>query len=78
MKCIQHLGTRRCENDAIPGSNYCPAHLLDAAGATPRDLLYAQIDGIIGTTSEAPCSTGDEAGEPPAGAGKWTPGSSKP
>ncbi len=80
MKCIQLLGTRRCENNAIPGSNYCPAHALaaiDSSGGEEAGRLYSRNDEHFSGAVEAPCPTEDEAGDPPSGVGTWTPGSSK-
>ena len=57
MKCIQLVGTGRCENDAALGSNYCPVHMLsasDLSGGPERGVMYSRLDESYGNAADAP------------------------
>lgn len=80
MKCIQLQGTKRCEKDAVLGSNYCPAHMLvasDSSEGPRRSVLYCRIDPQYDLEVEAPRPKEGPAGDSPFTEGKWNPGPSK-
>jgi hypothetical protein len=80
MKCIQLQGTKRCENDAVLGSNYCPAHMLGASDSSEgprRSVLYSRIDLLHDLEAEAPCAEEGPVDDDPFTEEKWNPGPSR-
>lgn len=80
MKCIQIQGTKRCENDAAVGSNYCPAHMFsssDSPGGPERSILYCRIGRLSEVFAEHAVPEAAPASDDPVTEEKWNPEPSK-